>query len=291
MEGWINLRGRQREEEGRVETVKASGQHQNGGEMLRGPGRGSVARSRRWLAVLLLPLTALSLFAQSPPEANLAQESRTRLLAASETYRQSLERLLILQREDAERAQAQVARNRQLLEMGLIARRQLETSEMALQTAIGRQAETARQLDSLDHLVTEVQLSDQLAQLHPPVIGSTESGERIFRFVGKTKWAMSDWTRVDAFFRLRFAKPLPVSAIGQTETHQHLGFDHREAIDVALHPDSEEGQALLGYLQTEGLSFIAIRGAIPGSATGAHIHIGPPSRRTTPLNGGSGASR
>jgi hypothetical protein len=102
---------------------------------------------------------------------------------------------------------------------------------------------------------------------------------------------MSDWTRVDAFFRLRFAKPLPVSAIGQTETHQHLGFDHREAIDVALHPDSEEGQALLGYLQSEGLSFIAIRGAIPGSATGAHIHIGPPSRRTTPLNGGSGASR
>lgn len=273
-----------------MRTVEGRGQRQSG--IRSGGDRRSVAvRLRSWLAVVMLPLWALSLVAQSPPAATLAQESRARLLAASETYRQSLERLLILQREDAERAQALVERHRQLLGMGLIARRQLETSELALQTALGRQAETARQLDALDHLVAEVQLTDQLARLPAPTIGSAESGGRLFRFVGSTKWAMSDWTRVDSFFRLRFAKPLPVSAIGQTETHQHLGFDHREAIDVALHPDSEEGQALLAYLQSEGLSFIAIRGAIPGSATGAHIHIGPPSRRTTPLNGGSGASR
>jgi len=252
----------------------------------------AAARSPIWLAGMLLPFWAVSLFAQSPAAAGAAQESRARLMAASETYRQSLERLLILQREDVERAQALVDRHRQLLGMGLIARRQLETSELALQNALGRQGETARQLDSLDHLVAEVQLSDQLARLSSPMPGVVDlPGSRLFRFVGSTRWAMSDWTRIDAFFRLRFARPLPVSAIGQTETHQHLGFDHREAIDVALHPDSEEGQALLAYLQSEGVSFIAIRGAIPGSATGAHIHIGPPSRRTTPLNGGSGASR
>lgn len=274
-----------------MRMVKASGRSQDRIES--GGGRLFLtARSRIWLAGLLLPLSAWSHFAQSPPATTAAQESRARLMAASETYRQSLERLLILQREDVERAQAQVARQRQLLGMGLIARRQLETSELALQTALGRQGETARQLDSLDHLVAEVQLSDQLARLAGPASGVVDlPGARLFRFVGSTRWAMSDWTRVDAFFRLRFARPLPVSAIGQTETHQQLGFDHREAIDVALHPDSEEGQAVLAFLQAEGLSFIAIRGAIPGSATGAHIHIGPPSRRTTPLNGGSGASR
>jgi len=70
-----------------------------------------------------------------------------------------------------------------------------------------------------------------------------------------------------------------VSAVGQTETHNQLGFDHREAVDVAVHPDSAEGQALIGYLTSQGVSFIAIRGAIHGSATGAHIHIGPPSKR------------
>lgn len=268
---------------------KARGQ--SGIESLRGR-LSAAARSPIWLAGVLLPFWAVSLFAQSPAAAGAAQESRARLMAASDTYRQSLERLLILQREDVERAQALVDRHRQLLGMGLIARRQLETSELALQNALGRQGETARQLDSLDHLVAEVQLSDQLARLSSPTPGVVDlPGSRLFRFVGATRWAMSDWTRIDAFFRLRFARPLPVSAIGQTETHQHLGFDHREAIDVALHPDSEEGQALLAYLQSEGVSFIAIRGAIPGSATGAHIHIGPPSRRTSPLNGGSGASR
>jgi len=65
-------------------------------------------------------------------------------------------------------------------------------------------------------------------------------------------------------------------------THEQLGFDHREAVDVAVHPDTREGQELILYLQSQGISFIAIRQAISGSATGAHIHIGPPSRRAQP---------
>ena len=58
-----------------------------------------------------------------------------------------------------------------------------------------------------------------------------------------------------------------------------MGFDHRHAIDVAVHPDSPEGQALIFYLRGEGIPFLAFRQAVPGSATGAHIHIGRPSHR------------
>jgi hypothetical protein len=72
-----------------------------------------------------------------------------------------------------------------------------------------------------------------------------------------------------------------VSAFGQTATHARLGFDHRQALDVAVHPDSPEGKGLIQYLRGQGISFIAFRGALSGSATGAHIHIGPPSRRVT----------
>jgi hypothetical protein len=50
---------------------------------------------------------------------------------------------------------------------------------------------------------------------------------------------------------------------------------------VAVHPDSAEGQALMGYLQGQNIPFIAVRQAVPGSSTGAHIHIGQPSRRMT----------
>ena len=51
------------------------------------------------------------------------------------------------------------------------------------------------------------------------------------------------------------------------------------AIDVAVHPDSAEGRAVMDWLRRAGLSFIAFRGAMSGAATGAHIHVGQPSQR------------
>jgi hypothetical protein len=52
-------------------------------------------------------------------------------------------------------------------------------------------------------------------------------------------------------------------------------------MDVGVHPDSSEGQALVNYLRKSGIPFLAFRTAVPGSATGPHIHIGPPSGRLT----------
>lgn len=84
---------------------------------------------------------------------------------------------------------------------------------------------------------------------------------------------------IKGFFTSKFGRTLPVSAFGQTRLHNRLGFDHRNSVDVALNPDSAEGRALLGKLRGFGLPFIAFRHSIPGVATGAHIHVGKPSRR------------
>jgi hypothetical protein len=35
----------------------------------------------------------------------------------------------------------------------------------------------------------------------------------------------------------------------------------------------------MDYLRTNGIPFLSFRSAIPGVATGAHIHIGYPSHR------------
>jgi hypothetical protein len=204
-------------------------------------------------------------------------ESRNRLLNASQTYRLSLEKLMVLQTQDVERARLQFSRNQKLLEMGLIPRRQIETSEEELKDAISRQTETARQIESIDHLVAEVHAADISTSTASHT--ALSAGAPLIRHIGNSRWSMADSTRIDAFYRLKFGRALPVSAYGQTETHQRLGFDHQEAIDVAIHPDSVEGRELILYLQSQGISFIAIREAIAGSATGAHIHIGPPSRR------------
>jgi hypothetical protein len=48
---------------------------------------------------------------------------------------------------------------------------------------------------------------------------------------------------------------------------------------VSLNPDDPEGQALINYLQSNGIPFSAFCMAIPGVATGPHIHIGMPSHR------------
>ena len=58
-----------------------------------------------------------------------------------------------------------------------------------------------------------------------------------------------------------------------------MGFDHREAVDVAVRPDSIEGRGLMEYLRKANVPFLAFRGKIPGASTGAHIHIGRSSPR------------
>jgi hypothetical protein len=211
-----------------------------------------------------------------------ASKSREGLLAASNAYRESLQRLMELQKQDEERASVTVEKNKKLLEIGVLSRREVEESEQILAAAKAKLGETEKQIESVDHLVAEVEAAEELANQPPPPTGEFQAKGVMVRFVGLSRWNLSDFGKVDAFYRLKFGKPLPVSAFGQTETHNRLGFDHSNALDVAIHPDSAEGQALIEFLHGQGISFIAIRGAIHGSSTGAHIHIGASSRRIIP---------
>jgi len=86
-------------------------------------------------------------------------------------------------------------------------------------------------------------------------------------------------TSAESFFMAKFGRRLPVTANGQSGLHTLWGFDHRQSMDVGLHPDSPEGKALIKFLRGAGIPFIAFRSAVPGTATGPHIHIGKPSHR------------
>jgi hypothetical protein len=92
-------------------------------------------------------------------------------------------------------------------------------------------------------------------------------------------WSLADSKKVENFFFTKFGRPLPTSAFGQSEIHDRWGLDHRQGLDVGLHPDSREGIALVDFLRSEKIPFLVFRHAIPGVATGAHIHIGRPSHR------------
>ena len=94
-----------------------------------------------------------------------------------------------------------------------------------------------------------------------------------------------DLAPLELAFAGRFARPLPISAEGETEVHRALGFDHRGRVDVAVDP-SRAGRRLAAPIsEVHRIPYYAFTHAIPGKATAAHVHIGPGSTRlATPVS-------
>lgn len=222
---------------------------------------------------------------QTAPNVGAADvaKSRENLIAATEAYKESLEKLKQMYADEEKRAAELLGKRKRLFDAGIIAKRELEASELALAETRNKIEDVRKRLGEADNLIAEANALDQLAKLPPTPAGSYTSNLRMIRYTGTSKWSLGEVGRVEGFFRAKFSRALPISAIGQSATHDRLGFDHRESVDVALHPDSEEGQELMAYLRSQGIPFIAFRSAVPGSATGAHIHIGRPSHRLSPL--------
>ena len=64
--------------------------------------------------------------------------------------------------------------------------------------------------------------------------------------------------------------------------HRAMGFDHHGRFDLAVSPSQPEGVWARRYLTEKHVTFFAFRSAVPGRATGAHIHIGPASTHRAP---------
>lgn len=219
----------------------------------------------------------------------LREKSRDDLVQATKDYKTSLEQLMALREEGAKRASAHVAKLKELYTEGLISRRDMEESEAALVESRHKVDEVRQQLAAADSVLVETLAElDALAQVASTPVNiavpnitphSYLKKTAYFRYNGVGNWSLSEAGKVNGFFISRFGRGLPVSAFGQTDVHNRLGFDHRNAMDVGVHPDSAEGRSLIAYLQSSGIPFLAFRQAIPGSATGPHIHIGRPSHR------------
>jgi hypothetical protein len=124
------------------------------------------------------------------------------------------------------------------------------------------------------------ELADQIEAEEELEAGVDRGPRRVIeRFDGIGTFREVDFARISAAYHKQFAKPLPVSARGETALHRKLGFDHRGRVDIALNPDQREGVWLRGYLKKLNLPYYAFRAAVRGKATAPHIHLGPPSLR------------
>jgi hypothetical protein len=205
--------------------------------------------------------------------------ARLAQLDAARRYRESLESLRPLREAAVERAATEAERRRELATQGLIAAVEATTADRALEEARAAAEATRAAIWEADTVVAEVEAARELAALPPPASDGVREGPTVIRYDGGKGWVLAQLPTLDRFFAARFHRPLPVSALGQTAAHDRLGFDHRNAIDIAVHPDTSEGRALMQYLRGRGIPFLAFRGAQAGIATGAHVHIGGPSAR------------
>ena len=207
------------------------------------------------------------------------------LIGATRQYRASVEALLPIYERALRTARESCEKQRGLYADGIASKRDLEASERAVTEAQAQFDEVRDRITESDQLLAEAAAERETEKRKPDPaprqIGQARyrTTDAVLRSSGSGAWTLARAAQVQSFFTATFGRQLPVSAFGQSATHNRMGFDHRNSMDVALHPDSPEGKALVAYLRSNGIPFLAFRGAVTGAATGAHIHVGYPSHR------------
>lgn len=216
------------------------------------------------------------------PKVNELARLRDQYVEATREYKQSLARLLALYEKEVTKAEENHKKSEALFEEGLISKKDLETTAIAVVAAKDKVAEAQQQMSTADtqiaNTLIEAEAEKKLAKLKIQR-GALVKTTSYIRYAGGTAWTLSESWKVQRFFMDTFKKTLPVAVFGQGAIHERWRLDHRNSMDISLHPDGVEGQALLNFLRSNGIPFLAFRSAIPGTSTGPHIHIGRPSHR------------
>ena len=215
---------------------------------------------------------------------------RTQLTEATRDYKTNVENLVAIYEADTKQAEGRLQKMKELYAQKLITRRELETSEDAAAHARDKLVDAQAQSQSADvqlaEALVEVEAEDTAPKVRinpaPRAVGGLVHTIAYVRYGGGRAWSLSEAGAIRQFFMLRFGRPLPIHVFGQSPLHDRWGYDHRNAMDIGLNPNGTEGQALMEYLRANGVPFTAFHFAIPGVATGPHIHIGLPSHRITP---------
>ena len=243
-----------------------------------------------WLIVIVVTVLSVDVSAQRKTKKKTAPAPQTELaklreefVNATKDYKSSLGKLLAIYEGNVTKAEEKLALSKKLLAEGLIPKNQGEENERAVAAAKEKVSETRRQMTSADEQIAGVlvetaadeQITKDLRLARQGLVRTAS----FTRFTGGPGWNLSEAWKVQRFFSDTFKKQLPIAVFGQGAIHERWRLDHRNAMDIQLQPDGVEGRALLDFLQKNGIPYLAFRSAIPGTATGPHIHIGRPSHR------------
>jgi hypothetical protein len=249
------------------------------------------AGAARGLALILTalflcwPVTAQRKKAKKPGPQPVTELSRLRdeYVKATKEYKTSLQKLLDIYEDNVKKEEEKLATLKKLYDEGLVSKTQVEDNERAVGVEREKLVDTRRQIANADTQIADVLVETEadahLARNLRLAKNKLVRTSSFLRYSGTSGWGLSDAWKIQRFFTDTFNKALPIAVFGQGAIHDRWRLDHRNAMDISLHPDGPEGQALLNFLQKNGIPFSAFRSAIPGTATGPHIHIGRPSHR------------
>jgi hypothetical protein len=176
-----------------------------------------------------------------------------------------------------DRQKERIERTRQMVEEGMVARASITALAEDLQFREKTLDLANFRARLVDELALQAENEGGLDEASPLLF---RSGGVVERYDGMGMFRDVDFARISVAFQKEFARPLPVSARGETALHRSLGFDHRGRVDIALNPDQREGIWLRSFLKKSKIPYYAFRAAIRGKATAPHIHLGPPSLRS-----------
>lgn len=172
-----------------------------------------------------------------------------------------------------------VIKQRKRYRDGEISKSQVVEAERAFVAVLARIQDVRRVMAETEIAIAEAETKDEPSPIAVPSSNKTGQMDAVPALRQGDSWSLTQAQNIETYFYQTFGHHLPVSAFGQTVTHDRMGLDHRDAMDVALYPDSAEGRTLINYLRRSHIPFMAFRSAARRAATGAHIHIGRPSRR------------
>ena len=225
------------------------------------------------------------------PQSELAR-LRAQFVDATQEVKKHLGLQLELYEAEVKKADERVAKTAELFRAGLVSKRDLEDDEAKAELARAKVKTVEGQLKNADVQIAETLVEAEAeeaaakalakAKTTPRASGGLLTTTAYIRFGGTRAWTLAEAGVVGQFFARSFGRQLPVSSFGQSPVHDRWGYAHHNAMDVGVNPDSAEGRALMDYLRGAGIPFTAFRHAIPGTATGPHIHVGRPSHKITP---------
>ncbi len=180
------------------------------------------------------------------------------------------------------RRQKSLNRMKQLVDSGVISRAEAEASGADFERAQTEMQLAMTRATLVQQMAESLRIEKSIASMELQVESHPEwNGKLYSRYDGRGLFNPGEMQSISAAYIARFSRPLPVSADGATAVHKSMGFDHRGRVDVAVNPDQPEGMWLMKFLENKGIPYFAFRMAIPGKATGPHIHIGPGSTKYT----------